>query len=80
LSIRLSAAATVTRHTGTIDGAQGWATEGSTTHAHSMQLPARLPSSVLDLPIDGVRLGAASKLRELTAEGPVLLVFLRHFG
>jgi hypothetical protein len=39
----------------------------------------RLPASVLDLPIDGVRLHAAT-LRELSADGPVLLVFLRHFG
>jgi len=38
-----------------------------------------LPDSVLDLPIDGVRTDART-LRELTAEGPVLLVFLRHFG
>jgi len=38
-----------------------------------------LPDSVLDLPIDGVRTDART-LRELTADGPVLLVFLRHFG
>ena len=44
-----------------------------------MQLPARLPDSVLDLPIDGVRLEAAT-VRDLAADGPVLLVFLRHFG
>jgi hypothetical protein len=44
-----------------------------------MRFSAQLPDSVLDLPIDGVRLGA-STLRELTADGPVTLVFLRHFG
>ena len=38
-----------------------------------------LPDSVLDLPIDGVRTDATT-LRELTSSGPVLLVFLRHFG
>jgi hypothetical protein len=38
-----------------------------------------LPNSVLDLPIDGVRTEATT-VRELTADGPVLLVFLRHFG
>jgi hypothetical protein len=38
-----------------------------------------LSESVLDLPIDGVRTNART-LRELTANGPVLLVFLRHFG
>ena len=38
-----------------------------------------LPDSVLDLPIDGVRTDART-LRELTADGPVVLVFLRHFG
>ncbi len=38
-----------------------------------------LPDSVLDLPIDGVRTDAAT-VRELTSGGPVLLVFLRHFG
>jgi hypothetical protein len=38
-----------------------------------------LPASVLDLPIDGVRTDAHT-LRDLTADGPVLLVFLRHFG
>jgi len=43
-------------------------------------MPARLPDWVLDLRIDGVRLGAVSTLREVTADGPVLLVFLRHFG
>jgi len=40
---------------------------------------AHLADSVLELPIDGVRIGA-STLRELTGGGPVLLVFLRHFG
>ncbi len=44
-----------------------------------MRSPAQLPDSVLDLPIDGVRLDAPN-LRELTADGPVTLVFLRHFG
>ena len=44
-----------------------------------MRSSAQLPNSVLDLPIDGVRLDA-SNLRELTANGPVMLVFLRHFG
>jgi hypothetical protein len=39
----------------------------------------RLPASVLDFRLDGVRLEAPT-LRELCADGPVLLVFLRHFG
>jgi hypothetical protein len=43
------------------------------------QRPTRLSDSVLDLPIEGVRLDART-VRELGADGPVLLVFLRHFG
>ena len=38
-----------------------------------------LPESVLDLPIDGVGTEATT-VRELSSSGPVLLVFLRHFG
>jgi hypothetical protein len=39
----------------------------------------RLPPHILDQPLDGVRLEAAT-LRAVAANGPVLLVFLRHFG
>ena len=39
----------------------------------------RLPPHILDRPLDGVRLDGDT-LREVTARGPVLLVFLRHFG
>ena len=39
----------------------------------------RVPTHALDLPLDGVRLDGDT-LREVTARGPVLLVFLRHFG
>jgi hypothetical protein len=45
-----------------------------------MPSAARLPDSVLELPIAGVRLGDASTLGELTTNSPALLVFLRHFG
>jgi hypothetical protein len=38
-----------------------------------------LSDDVLDRPITGVRLDGAT-LREITSAGPVLLVFLRHFG
>lgn len=38
-----------------------------------------LSDDVLDQPITGVRLDGAT-LREITTAGPVLLVFLRHFG
>jgi hypothetical protein len=44
-----------------------------------MRHAVKLADPVLDLPIHGVRLNA-STLRELTAGGPVLLVFLRHLG
>jgi len=57
----------------------GWAVAGAAAHAQRMPSVAHLADSVLDLPIDGVRLDA-STLRELTGDGPVLLVFLRHFG
>ena len=57
----------------------GWAVAGAAAHARGMPPVAQLADSVLDLPIDGVRLDA-STLRELTGDGPVLLVFLRHFG
>jgi hypothetical protein len=39
----------------------------------------RIPSRFLDRSLEGVRLDAAT-LRDVTARGPVLLVFLRHFG
>jgi hypothetical protein len=39
----------------------------------------QLPPNLLDRPLDGVRLDADT-LRDVTARGPVLLVFLRHFG
>jgi hypothetical protein len=39
----------------------------------------KLPSNILDRPLDGVRLDERS-LRDVTARGPVLLAFLRHFG
>ncbi len=47
---------------------------------HTLSM-AVLPSRVLDLPVDGVRLGeGVATLRDVTAHGPALLVFLRHFG
>ncbi|MEO1056796.1 MAG: hypothetical protein AAFY28_07770 [Actinomycetota bacterium] len=39
-----------------------------------------VPSHVLDLPVTGVRLGRATTFGAVTADGPILLVFLRHFG
>jgi hypothetical protein len=39
----------------------------------------KLSDDVLDLPITGVRLDGTT-VREVAATGPVLLVFLRHFG
>ena len=42
---------------------------------------AVLPSRVLDLPVTGVRLGDdVATLADVTAGGPTLFVFLRHFG
>ena len=71
--------ASVTRHTMTAGAPHGWVVARAVAHAEVMRPHAHLADSVLDLPIDGVRLDA-STLRELTGDGPVTLVFLRHFG
>jgi hypothetical protein len=61
-----------------------WSTEHDVARGavgqHTLDM-AVLPSRVLDLPVDGVRLGVdVATLRDVTAHGPTLLVFLRHFG
>lgn len=50
------------------------------THATTIEAaPFALPGDLLDAPLDGHRV-AGRTLRELAADRPILVVFLRHYG